>query len=62
MNKEIKNAIYITSLLFDEMKKSLIYLIMIMYEFNEQNSLNNEKLNVESLLKFLTETSRKNEV
>ena len=58
MNKKIKNVIYITFLLFDEMKKSLIYLIAIMYEFNKQSSLNNKKSNIKLSLKFLIKISR----
>ena len=35
----------------------MIYLIMIIYEFNEQNDFNNEKLNKKSLLReFLIKT------
>ena len=52
----MKNAIYITSLLFNEMKKNLIYLTTIIYKFNEQNFLNNEELNIKLLLKSLIET------
>ena len=35
------------------MKKDIIYLITIIYKFNKQNDLDNEKLNIKLLSRFL---------
>ena len=35
LKKKVKNAAQFIFMLFDEMKKDIIYLIAIMYEFNE---------------------------
>ena len=37
----------------------MIYLIIIIYEFNEQNDFNNKKSNIKLLLKFLIKIFRK---
>ena len=37
----------------------MTYLIIIIYKFNEQNDLNNKKLNIKLLLKILIKTSQK---
>ena len=37
----------------------MIYLIAILYELNEQNDFDNEKLNVKSLSRFLIEAFKK---
>ena len=41
------------------MRENVIYLIAIMYELNEQNNFDNEKLNVKSLSRFLIKTFEK---
>ena len=38
------------------MRENVIYLIAIMYELNEQNNFDDEKLNVKSLSRFLIKT------
>ena len=46
-------------MLFNKIKKNVTFLIAIIYEFNEQNDLNNKKLNKKLLLRFLTKKIRK---
>ena len=46
-------------MLLNEMRENVIYLIAIMYELNEQNNFDNEKLNVKSLSRFLIKTFEK---
>ena len=56
--KKIKYAIQLTFLFLDEIKRSVTYLIAIIYEFNKQNNPNNEKSNIKLLLKFLIKAFR----
>ena len=53
LNKKIKNVAQLVSMLFDEIKENMIYLVTIIYDFNEQNNFNDEKSSVESSLRRL---------
>ena len=56
LNKDIKNAIYFTIILLDNIRKSVISLIIILYKLNKRDNINSKKSNKELLLKTLIET------
>ena len=50
-------------LLLNEIKKDVVYLIIMIYEFNERNNINNEKFNEKSLLKIsIVEFNKRNNI
>ena len=51
LNKNIRNAIQLISLLLNKIKENVTYLIIIIYKLNERNNINNEKFNKKLLLK-----------
>ena len=56
LNKDVKNAIYFTIILLDNIRKSIISLIIILYKLNKRDNINSKKSNKELLLKTLIET------
>ena len=63
LNKNIRNAIQLISLLLNKIKENVACLIIIIYKFNERNNINNEKFNKKSLLKAsIVEFNKRNNI